>query len=553
MRRGLVAGVVVLLASLSIRAQPAAQAPAFDVADVHVRAPSSNPNPFMTGGVLRGGRYDLRNATMLDLIRTAYDVDPDTVLGGPNWLEMDRFDIIAKAPNTTSRDTVRTMLQSLLADRFKLSLRKDTKAMDTYALTVVGAKPKMVAATGQGTPGCQPLPTNSPNGPIPTIAITCHNMTMRAFAQFLRAVAGTIYLNGPVIDMTGLDGAWDFDLSWSASRAQAAMSGGRAVGLFDAVQQQLGLKLDLQKRPTPVLVVESVNEKPTDNPSGVAQNLPPPPPAEFDVADIKMSAADARPNGRVQPGGRLDFQGFTLKTLMMIAWDINDDQLLGNAPKWLDSNRYNLLAKTSAVAAGGPAPGPAAGPQIDIDDVRLMLRALLIERFKLATHVEDRPVSAFALLASDKPKLTKADPANRTSFKEGPAAADAKDPRNTSIVLARLVTCRNMSMSQFAANLQRIAPGYVRIPVEDATGLAGSWDFTLSFSPIGMVQQNGAGRGAIRPGWRGRTGGGGSERRRAARRRDQQATGAEARDAQAQHAGARHRSRRGEARRQLTP
>src|SRR5436190_18977418 len=75
--------------------------PAFDIADVHASARSTNPN--MAGGVLRGGRYELRRATMVDLIRTAYGVDADSVIGGPGWLESDRFDVIARAPATTSK------------------------------------------------------------------------------------------------------------------------------------------------------------------------------------------------------------------------------------------------------------------------------------------------------------------------------------------------------------------------------------------------------------------------------------------------------------------
>jgi uncharacterized protein (TIGR03435 family) len=157
-----------------------------------------------------------------------------------------------------------------------------------------------------------------------------------------------------------------------------------------------------------------VNQKPTDDPSGLAQSLPPPPPAEFEVADIKPSMPGTNVNGRLQPGGRLDLQGFTLKMLINLAWDINDDEMLAGAPKWLDSTRYNLLAKTSTAVTG-----PANAMQIDIDDLRLMLRALLVERFKLATHYEDRPVSAYTLTAA-KPKLTKADPLNRTGWKEGP-------------------------------------------------------------------------------------------------------------------------------------
>jgi uncharacterized protein (TIGR03435 family) len=74
----------------------------------------------MQVGVLRDGRYDVRRATMLGLIETAYGLDADKVFGGPSWLDWDQFDVAAKAPSTTSPETVKLMLQTLLADRFKL-------------------------------------------------------------------------------------------------------------------------------------------------------------------------------------------------------------------------------------------------------------------------------------------------------------------------------------------------------------------------------------------------------------------------------------------------
>src|SRR5499427_6116880 len=87
--------------------------------------------------------------------------------------------------------------------------------------------------------------------------------------------------------------------------------------------------------------------------------------------------------------------------------------------------------------------------------------------------------------------MTKADPSNRTGFKEGPPTGQ-KDQRNE--ILGRMVTVKNMSMPQFAEDLQRIAGGYIRVPVEDKTGLEGSYDFTLTFSPIGLLNA-GSGRG----------------------------------------------------------
>src|SRR6266566_7461651 len=88
--------------------------PVFDIADVHVSARSTNPN--MTGGILRAGRYELRKATMVDLIKTAYGVDSDSVVGGPAWLESDRFDVIAKTPPAATSETAKVMLQTVLAD-----------------------------------------------------------------------------------------------------------------------------------------------------------------------------------------------------------------------------------------------------------------------------------------------------------------------------------------------------------------------------------------------------------------------------------------------------
>src|SRR5580704_4980986 len=107
----LAAGSVCLAYGQSTEPQPK-----FEAVDVHVSAKSSNP--FMRTGPVRGGRYEVKAATMVDLIRIAYGYDLDKILGGPNWLEMDRFDVIAKAPSESTADTQKLMLQSVLEDRF---------------------------------------------------------------------------------------------------------------------------------------------------------------------------------------------------------------------------------------------------------------------------------------------------------------------------------------------------------------------------------------------------------------------------------------------------
>jgi uncharacterized protein (TIGR03435 family) len=468
---------IVALLSAAAFGQAAETRPAFEAADVHASARTSNLNPFMSGGALRGGRYDLRRANMLDLIRIAYSVDPDTVLGGPNWLELNRFDITAKAPTATSRETVRLMLQTLLADRFKLVTHKDTKPLPAYALIVGKGKPKLKEADESATKGCQFQPQNPAPGTVAYMAFACRSVTMASLAQLLRAVAGRDYLTIPVVDSTELNGSWDFDLKWNI-RQELPQARADAITVFDAVDKQLGLKLELQKHPAPVLVVDSVNERPTDNPPEVAKILPPPPPAEFEVADVKLSMPDARPFVRLQPGGRFEIQGYTVKMMIQLAWNLfpEAEEMVDGLPKSADSTRFDILAKAPNVS------GPGNAAQVDFDDIRLMLRALLADRFKLGSHMEDRPISAYALMAA-KPKLTQADPSNRTGCKEAPAVA--KDPRDTNPARSRLIICHNMTMAQFGDLLPALAPRYVHNPVLDSTGLDGAWDFTLSFSTVG--------------------------------------------------------------------
>jgi uncharacterized protein (TIGR03435 family) len=482
--------IVATLITAAAAAQSSGPAPSFDVADVHVRPHTSNANPQMTGGVLRAGRYDLRNATMVDLISTAYGVDAATVLGGPNWLGRNRFDIIAKAPDGTSPAKLQLMLQALLADRFKLVVHKDTKPVPSYILTVSGT-PKLKAGTAPTgddakQPACSPPPSQPQTSTgVPFQVLSCHGMTMEDFASQLPNFAGA-YVTTRVVDQTGLKGNWDFDLKWTARNA-LTRAGSEAITL-PAALEQLGLKVVYDTAPAPVLMVDSVNDTPKPNPSGTAENLPAAPPAEFDVADIKVAAPDTQLNGRLQPNGRLDFQGATMKILFGLAWDINDDDLVAGAPKWFDTTKYTLVAKVSSITSDPKDPNNV---QIDIDDVRAMLRALLIERFKIVTHTEQRPIDAYTLVIADKPKLQTADPANRTNWING-AAPGTKDPRDGNPALNRLVTVQNMTMAQFAEDLSSMANGYIKEPVVDATGLNGSWDFTLAFSGIGVVN---AGRG----------------------------------------------------------
>jgi uncharacterized protein (TIGR03435 family) len=492
MMRFCVYPVLAALFSVAAFGQPAEASPKFEVADVH-NSPRTT-QPVMRGPFYSTSRYELRFATMLDLIRTAYGVDPERVSGGPNWLEMDRFDVFAKTPASSNAESRKLMLQALLAERFKLVVHNDSRPMMAYALTA-GKHPQLKESDGSGQTGCnftlQNAPTGTPadGGPVtlPSIVYACRNTTMAAFAAGLLAMAGAAqYLNNKlVVDQTDLSGAWDFTLHYSPKVPAGIPTVGENISVFDAVERQLGLKLELTTVPMPVIVVDRVSQKPTEN-SPEAMKTFPPLPTEFEVASLKPTAPEALsgtgPGPRAEiKNGRLYLPRISLKNLITIAWEINGDDMLAGAPGWLDDDRYDILAKAPADVAIGDLTPQRGGLPFNIDALRPMIRALVIERFNMKSHMENRPATGYTLVAA-KPQLKKADPTSRTKWQEG-ALPDAKPGKNVNASLGRVVTCQNVTMAQFAALLPAIAPGYLRTEVLDATGLEGGWDFTFSFSP----------------------------------------------------------------------
>lgn len=459
----------------------ASAAPPFEQTDIHTSAKTQFP--FIQGPNLRGERYTIKQATMVDLISAAYGLESEKVLGGPTWLDTDRFDINAKAPAGASADTQKLMLQALLAERFKLVIHNDQKSMQAYELTVgKGGKTKMQESAGSGEPDCAPVQQDPPQqGQVPQVEVTCKNMPMDTFATTLHQMAGG-YLAHTVTNSTALKGSYDFNLKWTP-RGALAQAGSEGISIFDAVDKQLALHLELRNSPQPVIVVDSVNEKPSPNAPGVGEPVAPAGPLEFEVAVVKPSRPDEQLFANIDRGGNVNVQGFTLKLMIAIAWNINpqDNQAMVNAPKWLDSDKYDITAKTNTT-------GEAT--QLDFDQLRGMLQALLQDRFKLKVHMEDQPINAYTLLAPN-PKIKKADPMGRTGCKEGPGA-DGKDPRITTPILGRLLTCTNITMGEFVEKLPQLVGGYIYQPVENATNLDGRYDFTISFSTFGQYNGGGA-------------------------------------------------------------
>src|ERR1017187_7642552 len=417
--------------------------PRFEAADVH-QSPHRN-NLYLRGGTLIGDRFMLRDATMVDLIANAYNVDPEQVSGGPAWLELYRFDILAKAPAATSPENVRLMLRTLLADRFKLVARTAVVPQPAFVLTA-GPSPNLQTSDGSGDPGCQyqqpPKPAaGSAPVPITNIKFLCHNTTMDSFAQFLHNMLG----RKPVVNATGLSGAWDFEFYWSFS--QSSKPGFNP--LPDAVAR-LGLKMELKTAPLPAVVVDSVNEKPTANAPNLAQILPPTPAESFEVAVIKPSGPSEKHYGFDINANTITFRHASPLMLIYFAYEI-DQNLIVNQPPWLNQVFYSVTAKAPAETAPR---APGQGSNLERDDFGEMMRSLLADRFKLAVHIEDRPADAYTLLAGN-PKMKKADPSVRASCNLG----GVSDPNNPASYF-RQITCRNITMAQFADQLLQLEGSY---------------------------------------------------------------------------------------------
>jgi len=187
----------------------------------------------------------------------AYDVPTDYITGGPPWLASDRFDVIAKAPpNTTLRDA-RLMLRSLLAERSNLAVRQSEKAMSVFALTVRKQGPALTPAAGSAEGHC--AISREVEGEI---HIDCTSMTVADLADYLPDLA-PLYIDRPVVDLTGIKGLYDFKLSWIPQPPGADVAAGPTI--FDDLEKHFGLKLEKRKQAMPILIIDHIEREPTGN------------------------------------------------------------------------------------------------------------------------------------------------------------------------------------------------------------------------------------------------------------------------------------------------
>lgn len=236
--------------------------PSFEVATIK----PSDPNSPQKGINVQGTHFRTRSTSLNDLIAFFYGVQQKQIVGAPDWVSTDKWDIEGQpdVPGTPNRKQMESMVQKLLADRFQLKLHKESKEMSAYVLTVAKTGNKLTA----GDQNAQ-LPGLGFSNLSPATLVV-RNATMGDFTQFLQQLV----LDRPVVDQTALTEKWNFSMKWTADESQLQGLGVKVPPpsdaadapppLFTAIQEQLGLKLDAGKAQVPVLVIDKV-EKPTAN------------------------------------------------------------------------------------------------------------------------------------------------------------------------------------------------------------------------------------------------------------------------------------------------
>lgn len=281
MRLLLLGIVLVVLATAAAAQSPTpsptpAPRPVFEVASIKPNV-SGDQNSSVRGQP--GGRLVVTNNSLYNLIRNAYNTQRHEMVPGerlPSWIDSDRWDINAKGADAATQQDMMRMLQNLLADRFKLVVRRETRDMPIYALVLARSDGRLGPQLRRSDVDCEavyaavkagaPPPTPTGGGPFcgtrtnntgGVAQVLAHGVPLANFVRNLSAAAGRV-----VVDKTGLTGPFEFDLSFTLDQPVAGGAPTDNPSLFAALQEQLGLRLEAQRAPVEVLVIDSA-ERPT--------------------------------------------------------------------------------------------------------------------------------------------------------------------------------------------------------------------------------------------------------------------------------------------------
>jgi uncharacterized protein (TIGR03435 family) len=262
--------IVAAIASAGFTAQSQVQSPPVDANanpgfEVATIKPSPPNRPGKSVG-FRGSEYMCRNTNVNDLIALGYGLHARQIIGGPAWFGTDLYDIEIKpdAEGLPNDKQVKTMLQKLLAERFKLTFHHEKRELSVYVISVAGGGPKMTTSGPDSRTG---FLLRGPGD------LLVSNMTLTDFAIWMQAGV----MDKPVVDQTGLPDRYDFHLKWTPDESQFSQFRGTGAvvppptddpnappSLYTALQEQLGLKMKPAKFPDDVIVIDHV-EKPSEN------------------------------------------------------------------------------------------------------------------------------------------------------------------------------------------------------------------------------------------------------------------------------------------------
>lgn len=271
----------------------------FEAASLKRSAPPGN-GPIRFGAPQGGpgtndpGRITYTNATLSFLLTASYGLRRNQIVGVQQWMDSDMFDVAATVPHGATKEEANAMLQNLLADRFSLVSHRETKEMPVYALLPGKGAPKMKEA-GATTPkpleiapqggvrvdmggqGCPNLRVGAGvmRNPPPSMLVTTGSRTcVMATHQTMAGLANQLgFFDRPVVDMTGLTAEYAFQLRFDPTgltRSPGPMVPPQPDAepfpdIFAAVQEQLGLKLEVRKAPVELLVIDHVEKTPKEN------------------------------------------------------------------------------------------------------------------------------------------------------------------------------------------------------------------------------------------------------------------------------------------------
>jgi bla regulator protein blaR1 len=212
------------------------------------------------------GRLNAINAPLRFLIRQAYRVPEARIIGGPSWLDTDRFDVVATTPEAATGDGIRVMLRTLLKERFGLALHAETREMPIYVLKTrstgtLGPNMRSVAADCTGrSPAMVASKVQCGILVSPGSASASLRGGGATIEQFVRLLGD--FLDRPLIDETGLTGTFDLELEFAAvpgSGVAPTASIDDRPSLFTAIQNQLGLKIEVQRGRADVWIIDAAS------------------------------------------------------------------------------------------------------------------------------------------------------------------------------------------------------------------------------------------------------------------------------------------------------